>query len=401
LFLHICNRAPFDNQPRQAPNPKYAEIKESIRNRGLDHSPTITARKDGDSFMISDGGNTRLQILNELYLEYSQKADDAEQSNNPDEAKINREKADNFFHHEWRFRPWKSETHALAGHMAENDQRGSMLFIEKALAAQQMYELIDPDKTLSMRSLADAISDTGWTISQSLLSSFLYAANELNPLIPTALWHGIGRPQVLRILKVRRSFMKYFKEHPTDTEFNFDDVWQTVLRQNDDSVLDLEHIKLELCNQCAEKNNELDIFIFRAEIDLLISGNNFSSATNQNTPLLQQASGDDVIQTTKTNSEGGPKTELDTEEDNSGSSGNSDKNKESLAPKSGSTPTQDKNTHSDNLQEAIIHVYEEHVNNRDLDVPISNLIETANHFFGDKLIPLSSNGSDTNLSGGQ
>src|SRR5690606_31214446 len=59
----------YDKNPRQTRNPKYEEIKESIRHRGLDHAPNITRRSAGEPYMIKDGGNTRLELLNELYQE--------------------------------------------------------------------------------------------------------------------------------------------------------------------------------------------------------------------------------------------------------------------------------------------------------------------------------------------
>jgi len=57
----------YKDNPRQTKNPMYDEIKESIRNRGLDHAPNVTRKYPTDPYMIKDGGNTRLQILRELW----------------------------------------------------------------------------------------------------------------------------------------------------------------------------------------------------------------------------------------------------------------------------------------------------------------------------------------------
>ncbi|HHE3463229.1 ParB N-terminal domain-containing protein [Pasteurella multocida] len=53
----------FDGNPRKTKNPKFEEIKESIRMRGLDFAPNITKRPGEDFYIIADGGNTRLQAL--------------------------------------------------------------------------------------------------------------------------------------------------------------------------------------------------------------------------------------------------------------------------------------------------------------------------------------------------
>lgn len=59
----------FDLNPRITRNPNYDEIKESIRYRGLEHPPQITQRPGDSFYIIANGGNTRLAILNDLWLE--------------------------------------------------------------------------------------------------------------------------------------------------------------------------------------------------------------------------------------------------------------------------------------------------------------------------------------------
>ncbi|EAS1760699.1 hypothetical protein BH012_21810 [Salmonella enterica] len=59
----------FDLNPRITRNPNYDEIKESIRHRGLEHPPQITRRPGEAFYIIANGGNTRLAILNDLWLE--------------------------------------------------------------------------------------------------------------------------------------------------------------------------------------------------------------------------------------------------------------------------------------------------------------------------------------------
>ena len=58
---------PYLLNPRRSTNPQYEAIKASIRQRGLDQPPSITRRPGEEHFIIRNGGNTRLEILNELW----------------------------------------------------------------------------------------------------------------------------------------------------------------------------------------------------------------------------------------------------------------------------------------------------------------------------------------------
>lgn len=97
--------------------------------------------------------------------------------------------------------------------MSENENRGNMLFIEKALAVQTLrkfYEKEDREKTqaegleyedkpLSMRSLAERITAQGWTIDGGHISRYDYAVSTLMKSISNAFWAGAGHPLVRQI----------------------------------------------------------------------------------------------------------------------------------------------------------------------------------------------------------
>jgi len=53
----------YDLNPRVTRNPRYDEIKASIRERGLDASPAITRRPGEPRYIIRNGGNTRLATM--------------------------------------------------------------------------------------------------------------------------------------------------------------------------------------------------------------------------------------------------------------------------------------------------------------------------------------------------
>jgi ParB family protein of integrating conjugative element (PFGI_1 class) len=215
---------PYDGNPRQSRNPKYNEIKESIRTRGLDHPPTVTRRHpDDEKYMIIDGGNTRLQILKELHEETGD---------------------EKYYRLTVNFKPWIDEIDALAGHMVENEQRGDLLFVEKAIAAKRMRELIETDagEAISGRELARRITDTGWTLSNQHLTRFEYTANFLLPALPTAFWAGAGGRAVKRLRQLHIAYGNYWQTHNEDTEA-YNTVFTRVLSENDEESLDFDAIQ--------------------------------------------------------------------------------------------------------------------------------------------------------------
>lgn len=71
MVLTLDQLSPNPDNPRTSRNPRYDDIKASIRSRGLDTVPKVTRDPDGepDMYIFSDGGNTRYQILSELWQE--------------------------------------------------------------------------------------------------------------------------------------------------------------------------------------------------------------------------------------------------------------------------------------------------------------------------------------------
>jgi ParB family protein of integrating conjugative element (PFGI_1 class) len=70
MVLTLDQLRPNPDNPRTTRNPRYEDIKASIRTRGLDSIPKVTRDPDGeDVFIFSDGGNTRYEILCDLWQE--------------------------------------------------------------------------------------------------------------------------------------------------------------------------------------------------------------------------------------------------------------------------------------------------------------------------------------------
>ena len=70
MLLTLAQIRPYDRNPRRERNPRYDEIKDSIRAQGgLNNPLTVTRRPGAEHYMVESGGNTRLGILNELHKE--------------------------------------------------------------------------------------------------------------------------------------------------------------------------------------------------------------------------------------------------------------------------------------------------------------------------------------------
>ena len=60
----------FDKNPRTRHDPElYRQIKESVRESGIQQPVHITRRPGSSRFLLSQGGNTRLKIMQELLAE--------------------------------------------------------------------------------------------------------------------------------------------------------------------------------------------------------------------------------------------------------------------------------------------------------------------------------------------
>ncbi len=188
MVLTLDELRPYELDPRIKRNPLYQEIKASIRERGLDSALQITRRPGADHYIIRNGGNTRLAILRELWTET---------------------KDERFFRMHCLFRPWpeRGEIIALTGHLAENDLRGGLTFIERALGvekARELYEL-ETGKPLSQSELSRRLAADGFPVQQSHISRMQDTIRYLLPVIPNVLYGGLGRHQVERLAVLRKA----------------------------------------------------------------------------------------------------------------------------------------------------------------------------------------------------
>ena len=102
----------YDRNPRRGENPEYERIKASIRAEGMDQALVVTRRPGDPGYMLHAGGNTRLRILKELHAETGE---------------------ERFRVAACVYRPWTGEADVLLAHLKENDLRGELSFLDRAL----------------------------------------------------------------------------------------------------------------------------------------------------------------------------------------------------------------------------------------------------------------------------
>lgn len=239
MVVTLDQLRPYDHDPRKKRNPAYEDIKASIRERGLDAAPAITRRPGEDHYIIRNGGNTRLAILRELWSET---------------------KDERFFRISCLFRPWPSrgEVVMLTGHLAENELRGGLTFIERALGVEKAREFYEQesDAAVSQTELARRLAADGFPVQQSHISRMSDAVRYLLPAIPAVLYGGLGRHQVERLSVMRKACMlaweRYAKGRPLVQDF--DEFFQEVLSQFDVQAdeFSAQRVQDELIGQMAE-----------------------------------------------------------------------------------------------------------------------------------------------------
>jgi len=230
---------PYDHDPRVTRNPAYEDIKASIRERGLDAPPAITRRPGEPHYIIRNGGNTRLAILRELWSETRE---------------------ERFFRIPCLFRPWpqRGEVVMLTGHLAENELRGGLSFIERALGVEKAREFYEQEsgQALSQSELARRLTADGFPLPQSHISRMQDAVHYLLPAIPTLLYGGLGRHQVERLAVLRKACERTWERRALGRNLSVDfaTLFQDVLSQFDTQPDNFspQRVQDELVGQMAE-----------------------------------------------------------------------------------------------------------------------------------------------------
>lgn len=187
MVLEVMQVKQYDKNPRKAPNSEYDNLYESIKVNGLDQAITISKRPGDSKYMVYAGGNTRLQIIQDLW----QKTQDPKY------------KTAHFV-----FKPWEKEEDTLLAHLRENDQRGELNFIDRANALLELRTLLLEEGAVTSDSkFAEYVKEAGYSVNRTDLSTYWFAAEELYEWLPSLLNNGMGRRKIRVVYDYKQAFL--------------------------------------------------------------------------------------------------------------------------------------------------------------------------------------------------
>ncbi|MEY2981610.1 MAG: hypothetical protein RL562_1837, partial [Planctomycetota bacterium] len=163
IEVSVDDIVPYGHNPRRVSNPKFDDIKESIRTGGMRTPLTVTRAPGERQFVVESGGNTRLQALKALWSE----------TRDPRFGRLT-----------VLFRPWRGHSQVLGAHLVENEQRGEMSFWDKACGIAALKSQIEAERgvTLTLRTLEDALHGIGLSVNTATLGLYLFATERLRTL---------------------------------------------------------------------------------------------------------------------------------------------------------------------------------------------------------------------------
>ncbi len=288
MILTLDQLRPNPDNPRRRRNPRYEDIKSSIRSRGLASVPIVTKEPDSSVYIFSDGGNTRYQILSELWQETQD---------------------ERFFRLHVLFKPWPGRLECLIGHLAENEVRGELTFLEKARGvceARTLYEDV-LGKKLSLRAFAQRMTADGLPVSISHISKMEETVSALLPYMPRLLEDGLGRHQIEALLSLRSTLKKItllFSEHPSehpDAEQLvgcFNDTCRYIDEQNYFVLEDfIDELIGQLLRECPLSGFDYDRWLFELKVNKgkLLSQPETSSEINSSSEMDGDQEGKDAF----------------------------------------------------------------------------------------------------------
>ena len=238
----------YERNPRTTKNPEYTRIRQSIVRHGIEQPLIVTRRPDEDAYVVKAGGNTRLQILKELYAT----------SSDPSYSMVNCIEVG-----------WEDESAILLGHLRENILRGKLTFVDQAAAICALSAMIAEEKgesQLTIRDLQLALEQQGYPISSCSLSYMRYAADFLMSAMPVALSDGLGRRDVEKIRNLHRAGGEVWGIRGVGSSEEFDEVFCELCRRNDSPDWQLEPLQRAVEHEIAEAT-EINIQTIRMAID--------------------------------------------------------------------------------------------------------------------------------------
>lgn len=215
----------YEKNPRTVKSDKYNDMKESIRRLGVQTPFSITLRPDEDSYTVFGGGNTRLQILKDLYKETND---------------------DKYRYQDLKFISFTDDDTMFIAHIAENQMRSKLPFfnLAKTVAEFKEREMKKRNVTeLTDTELFNACKDSGIPIHRQYIETLLFA-NETAKFLPTELVEkdgsdAIGRPKIEKLMRLEKNILETSRRISADnaeknqTPDNFDkELFRTEFKNN-------------------------------------------------------------------------------------------------------------------------------------------------------------------------
>ena len=267
----------YSRNPRRQQNPEYDRITASIRAEGLDQPLVLSQEPGASDYVLHSGGNTRLKILKDLFEETGD---------------------DRFRWVDCVIKPWSQESSLLFAHLRENELRGGLPFIDKALAVFDAKALLEKElsvEALSQRQLEELFKERGFGLSHSMISKMGYAVDTLWPAMPKALAAGLGRPQVEKIRALERAAHAIWDRRQLGEDMDFNAVFLELCRRHDCSDWDIQPLRDAIENEIAAESEQNRQVVY-LEMEAQLSGRpfDFASQTEEGVEEEQEGSSDKV-----------------------------------------------------------------------------------------------------------
>lgn len=163
--INLDELVEYEKNIRKEVNPRYAEIKESIRVQGITNQLSVTKHPITGKFIPFAGGNTRIRILKELFEETGDI-----KYKNLDVVVM----------------PFTDHLSLLVNHFAENELRGDVSFWEKAKGILMIKSELqtDHDRFVTAVDVQKVAKAKGLDFSLRVLRLYFFATDKLAPIGP-------------------------------------------------------------------------------------------------------------------------------------------------------------------------------------------------------------------------
>lgn len=160
--LPIAEIEPYKHNPRTSLNPRYEEIKASIKADGITNMLTVTRRDKHSRYTTYGGGNTRLMIAKELFAEGDQR----------------------FAMLQVVVKAWPGDAQIITAHLVENENRGDITFWEKAQGVHQFRCEFEKEcgKPVSSSDLHAELKKRGLGYGIKTIQNFNFCIEYLRPI---------------------------------------------------------------------------------------------------------------------------------------------------------------------------------------------------------------------------